>query len=276
MPVVSFNTLLQQAGLDPSRVKLVRHQDTRTRYRRSIWDAWRTDRELFDSYQSFQRAGKLNGADQIASFIVSPSGRTIFVGIYKIRAQRALRRRKVDQLSGNELDPERHVVYELALTDKLAEGVGLVVVNWGPGKRAWVQRASRQDKPVVEILLSIEEDPFPGYREFRRHIDDLGQLPEHWIAPLRAVGGVYLLTNLATGRQYIGSAYGEAGLWGRWQSYLRTGHGGNVELRELGSTNFEVCILEIVSPAMPENEVIELESLWKEKLKTRQFGLNRN
>jgi len=36
-----------------------------------------------------------------------------------------------------------------------------------------------------------------------------------------------------TGKLYVGSAYGDSGVWGRWREYARSGHGGNLHLRRL-------------------------------------------
>ncbi|MGB0659549.1 MAG: hypothetical protein ACPGNV_05155 [Mangrovicoccus sp.] len=52
-------------------------------------------------------------------------------------------------------------------------------------------------------------------------------------AALEDFDGVYLITDIHTGRRYIGSAYGDLGIWSRWHQYIDTEHGGNVELTRL-------------------------------------------
>jgi len=45
---------------------------------------------------------------------------------------------------------------------------------------------------------------------------------------LNSLPGIYLITDIKTGLRYIGSAYGENGIWSRWGNYFRTnGHGNN-------------------------------------------------
>ena len=44
---------------------------------------------------------------------------------------------------------------------------------------------------------------------------------------------IYLISDVTTGKRYVGSAYGEGGIWSRWCEYASNGHGGNVELRKL-------------------------------------------
>jgi hypothetical protein len=75
------------------------------------------------------------------------------------------------------------------------------------------------------------------------------------------------------GKAYVGSAYGDGNLLGRWLTYAASGHGGNSLLKR-DPKNFQFTILQRVSPDMEADEVIKLESTWKERLHTRQpFGL---
>jgi hypothetical protein len=90
---------------------------------------------------------------------------------------------------------------------------------------------------------------------------------------LRNVKGVYLLVDRESGRQYVGSATGEDSLWGRFRAYAETGHGGNVELKRLGRRPYQVTVLQVASF---DQEILELEQAWKEKLLTQRFGLNKN
>lgn len=50
---------------------------------------------------------------------------------------------------------------------------------------------------------------------------------------LENIKDTYLITDVNTGRCYIGSAYDDLGTWSRWRQYIDTGHGGNVELTRL-------------------------------------------
>ena len=105
-----------------------------------------------------------------------------------------------------------------------------------------------------------------------------------WKAALSSVFGVYLITDKNTGKHYVGSAYGEEGIWGRWKSYIYSYHGNNIDLVELFKEkddsyfkeNFKFAILEIIPSTKSPAEVTYKESLWKEKLFTRKFGFNKN
>jgi len=79
---------------------------------------------------------------------------------------------------------------------------------------------------------------------------------------------------------YVGSAYGENMILGRWNSYVRIGHGGNVELKKINfghiKKNFEYSILDIFKSTTDDQIIITRESWWKSVLKTREFGYNKN
>jgi hypothetical protein len=87
----------------------------------------------------------------------------------------------------------------------------------------------------------------------------------------------------ATGKTYVGSAYGSGGIWQRWCAYAETRHGGNVELKALLDTtgaehgdHFQYSILEIADPLATERQVLEREGHWKDVLMSRTFGYNSN
>ena len=63
---------------------------------------------------------------------------------------------------------------------------------------------------------------------------------------------------------------------GRWLDYAKTGHGGNKDLRRRNSDQFRFSILQRVSPDMDPADVIRFEGTWKDRLHTREFGMNCN
>ena len=104
-----------------------------------------------------------------------------------------------------------------------------------------------------------------------------------WKSALSNVKGIYLIMDEVTGKQYVGSAYGDECIWHRWAEYARNGHGGNVELKELLKENgedykfnFKYSVLEICNMSLGNEYILSRENHWKEVLMTRQFGLNRN
>lgn len=85
-----------------------------------------------------------------------------------------------------------------------------------------------------------------------------------------------------SGDLYVGSAYGESGIWGRWRNYAISGDGGNVLLRELIRSDsaypeqFRFSVLQILPKTWTRDEILKRETLYKHKLGTRATGLNSN
>ena len=110
-----------------------------------------------------------------------------------------------------------------------------------------------------------------------------------WKGGLSGLDGVYLITDIKTNKRYVGSAYGEGGIWGRWEAYMRA-IGGSKGLGELFSDMSEEGMKEYAEAYLQfsileswplnsksDSEVIHRENHWKEVLLTRgPCGLNRN
>ncbi len=273
--MLTFNDLLVLGGIDPAQVRLVRHQDNRLRPGR-LYQAWRSDRDAFEAYQSVQRRSRFSVGDLLASFVVTEARKTVFVGLYRVACVDTLPAGSFDVLVRH--DTSGHFKYDLKLIDELADYRDRVVVEWGAAARSWVQRAGNQPKPIVEIAEQYEPR-FPGFREFVRPIDEVPTLPNGWQQVLRSVKGVYLLVDVESGQQYVGSAKGADSLLGRWMSYTEGGDGGDAGLKaaaQKGRRNYQVSVLEVVDENTPDDTIERIESYWKNKLLSRQFGLNRN
>src|SRR3954467_11479487 len=81
--MLSFNNLLVLEGIDPTEVRLVRHQDSRLGPGR-LYEAWRNDRGAFENYQSVQSRDIFPVGDLLASFVVTEARKTVFVGMYRV------------------------------------------------------------------------------------------------------------------------------------------------------------------------------------------------
>lgn len=273
-----FNTLLSQAGIAPSAVRLLRHQDHRSDRGRSPYLLWRDERPAFERYQStqnFKNRAKLR-ADYWASFVVTPNGETLLAGFY---ASRYLGVNEKELIWPHAVgsDPVGSCdVYDLGPDERLNDLAGRLVVNWGASERAWVQRADNQDKEIVEIRRAFQEPAFPGFAQFREPLSKIEGLPKGWVGALAASRGVYLLTCPRTREQYVGSASGSDGFYGRLLTYVRDGHGGNVALKSRDPSDYQVSVLEVAGSNASLKEIGDMESVWKEKLQSREMGLNRN
>lgn len=155
-------------------------------------------------------------------------------------------------------------------------------------------------------VLAIEKlkkaTNFNSYNEVYLNYNELEQVVKDatWQDMLSRFGGVYLIHDKNTGKNYVGSAYNiEEGILGRWKDYVKnpTGksneegnkklvellnkkmHGNNTNLtgKEYAKKYFMYSILEVL-PLGNANRIIEAENRWKMHLGTREagYGLNDN
>ena len=143
---------------------------------------------------------------------------------------------------------------------------------------------------VQEILREpFSGREFPGYENIDLSFGELEAIVMNtrpdWRAALTSVKGIYLISDTTTGKRYVGSAYGDQGVWSRWCEYAATGHGNNVELRKLvRDPTLEYCrkafrfaLLEHRPMTTSDTDVTARESFWKNILLTRgELGMNRN
>lgn len=273
-----FNSLLTEAGVALPSVRLLRHQDSRSSKGRTPYELWRDNRPAFETYQgaqSFANRSKLT-ADYWASFVVTPAGETLFAGFYSVRYAGVNRvDRPWPHTDGVDLAGTCDT-YDLGPDERLSDLAGRLVVDWGGGERAWIQRADRQNKEIVEVRRVFREPDFPGFSRFISPLSKVESLPVTWVTALSSSRGVYLLTCPRTREQYVGSASGADGFLGRWLSYVRDGHGGNVGLKSREASDYQVSILEVAGSTASGDDILAMESLWKQKLQSRAMGLNRN
>ncbi|GAA1502212.1 GIY-YIG nuclease family protein [Terrabacter terrae] len=168
-------------------------------------------------------------------------------------------------------------------------------------RRLWLrhQRSGRNIRqrmesvlPTVTVSSILEEpfagDPFPGHDRINHSLADLqavvSQARTDWRVPLESMKGVYVIHDSETGQRYVGSAYGDTGIWQRWATYAATLHGGNVGLKTLLEakgdesyrTDMRFALLEYWSMRTDDAHVLQRESYWKDVLHARSLGHNKN
>lgn len=105
---------------------------------------------------------------------------------------------------------------------------------------------------------------------------ELQSLPASWKSALSQWRGIYFIYDASRQAGYVGSAYGSENILGRWRDYARTGHGGNRGLKSSAAGDLRFSILQRTSPDLDTEAIVALEASWKQRLHTRDFGLNRN
>jgi len=163
--------------------------------------------------------------------------------------------------------------------------VGRLVIKFKNKAQTMIRNAeSVFDDCYISQILSdtFDNDLFPGYEKVNISWDEMNRVLEkdNWKTALQNQKGVYLLTDTSNGKMYVGSAYGENMILGRWRAYVKSGNGGNVGLKQLTfdhiKQNFKYSILDIYKSTTDDQIIINRESWWKEVLQSRQFGYNEN
>jgi hypothetical protein len=166
------------------------------------------------------------------------------------------------------------------LPEALADLAGRLVIQWASPRAWWVNGATGQKYPVMEVS-DVEPEPFPGFHHLVVDFDRLQAVigdPRYaaWRTALSSVIGIYLITDLSDGRHYVGKADGNETLLKRWTAYAANGHGGNVELKKRERANFRFSVLRVLDPSTAGTDVNAVEGHYKNALGSRMHGLNKN
>jgi hypothetical protein len=252
------------------KVKVLRHRSTD----KDLWNLVRNGE--FERYQNEQSWDVFGDAEYVISFIAERDRYAKFVGVWRVISKR--------------LKPSgKGYFYKTEECDGFNNLKSRLIIYWGEGTRSWGQWLHiKGNKAISEILPFNYVMDFPGfydfvlsYHELKRMIDNPDANRE-WYRMLSSIAGVYLILNKRTGQQYVGSAYGKGGIWQRWKSYAKNPTGGNKLIKNILAKSpeeykyFQYTILRVLEPNITKDEVIVQETLLKQKLGSRAFGLNAN
>ncbi|MBD5240013.1 MAG: GIY-YIG nuclease family protein [Bacteroidales bacterium] len=284
--IVTIQELLRgrDADFDAAKnIRLVRHADNRKvklikgeEVRGTLYNLYRYQKETFLQYQREQPRKRFEDVDYMVAFIGEKGTTARFVGVYKV---------------GNKVDspyiPD-DIICDMEVVAAFEPLTHRVVIDWGKSTVSWCQDFDTQFKPVIRIDEGFEDadgvprfvsyyDTLLSFDQLRAVINSNNDNP--WHTALRSVNCIYLISDVENGRHYVGSTYGENGIWGRWESYVKTGgHGDNVELKMYSAQNFQWSILEVLPINITADQAVDRENLYKQKLMSRHkvTGYNQN
>lgn len=230
------------------------------------WSRWRPHNDAFNRQLIFSMARDRN----------DPT-RWLFGGVFEVVGRQ---------------DIPNSEAYELKLRDDLlGPYIKRLWLKFKPPGRA-IRLNFENHVDQIDVLSVLEQpyagEPFPGHDSINHTLGVLEVVVKQdwhdWRGALQHMKGVYVIHDLVTGTPYVGSAYGDTGIWSRWCQYVDSLHGGNVALKELvgkkgpeyARTNLRFALLEFWSMRTSDEHVLARESYWKDVLMSRQFGLNKN
>ena len=244
---------------------------------------WLSGQDNFTKDQNIQTKKNFERKYILSFCEINKNGEWLFVGIYESFGVKEIIK---DKNTGKELN-----IYDTRLTKEGKEFIGKLVVGFDLKEES--PSAARQRYRYLESLLDKMEVlelkrekvkvEFPGYDNVNvtwRELESFIETPA-WKTALENQKAVYLIVDIKTGKKYVGSAYGDNMLLGRWRNYIANGYGGNKLLKPLDfayiKENFKYSILEIFKSSVDDEIIINRESFWKEVLLTRtEFGYNDN
>jgi len=182
--------------------------------------------------------------------------------------------------------------YDVSLrSDLMGAFIKRLVVRFEPpGRNARLSMEKHVDQFTVHSILDAPYagEAFPGHDQINHTFAELevvvAQSRADWRVALQHMKGVYVIHDRETGEPYVGSAYGDTGIWERLRQYTGSLHGGNVGLaslvdekgRDYVRNNLSFALLEFWSMRTEDQHVIDRETYWKQVLVSRTHGLNRN
>ncbi len=232
------------------------------------WNKWRGERHDFNRRYIFSLIDFYHEANT-----------WLFGGIFKVMEEKKGENYKIKKLS------------------QYSNYVGRLKVKWTPPSR---NRAFKLEKYLEEMIVSeilklrYSGESFPGYENINHRFSTLEPIFKNevagWKAALENVKGVYVVMDDSNGKKYVGSAYGEDGVWSRWGCYIGTGgHAWNDELEKLikkkgpdyAHNHFTLSLLEHYPMKVDDSVIIGKEgreNYWKKVFlsSSKKFGYNKN
>lgn len=291
--MLTLSELIERRGLplmEAQKIKMMRHVDDPG----LLVPLADLSREHFEEFQSYQSALRLRDKKWLVSFHAWPGLQARLEGIYEVGV---CHQRGDWQLTDSFpcRDRQRYAnevvkkcyFYELKRDQRFSDLEGRVVIQWpDPIPTHW--HISYLDKfagcPVVEILPEGYSRNFPGFGPLIIEYEELKSIfknPEayrQWQSQLESVGGVYLIT-AENGHQYVGSASGKRGIWGRWGDYAKNPTGGNEVLKKLLKKSpgieatFKFSVLRTFDLGTDRSEAVQMEEQLRRKLGDRTVSL---
>lgn len=228
-----------------------------------------------------RKASPLQVGNLTISFIQSQNDvrKWIFAGIFRVK--------DAEKGSFGAQTTFQHYTFEKV--SGLDDLEGSLVVILGDRETVGLSFIRNIDKAIDRLYIHWpsqvkKEREFPrSPREIILTHRNLEKLDESWKENLSKLKGIYLI--MIKDKLYVGRADGEDGFWERWQTYQQcptggdedTGNQGLFEFEaKIGKEEFEKYWIITILQTCEAEDADKLEDLWKNKLRTREYGLNRN
>lgn len=272
---LTMGDLFAAAGIDPGELLLLRHTNIKSGPNGPA-DLTPAAILAFVREQAVKGSKFPQNPSRIwLNFTAAGGNRCRFIGAYENHGEAIAERTVTERF------------YDLTPSPCLASFKDRLVIDWTGGTINWARAGGAAVSFPVTEIADAQAPAFPGFDELVLSFGELQSIIEDsryesWRQILKSVQGIYLISDTKSGKLYVGKADGSERIMGRWSAYAKTGHGGNVALRELNEVDmshrnhFQFSILRVFSPGASTAEIDAAENHYKRALLSREFGLNRN
>ena len=239
---------------------------------KSPYDCLIEDAEDWQNLNNYRnekgKSSRLDGYDYLVSFAqYNIYGRSFFVfgGVYKVEIAKP-KHYEIGGYNISLLDNKNSIgeflnKYRKRLIVKLDENLG---INF----ELTYEAIEKKNIEVFEVFPNIASGKFNGYQNVSITHKELREIVSNnelsWKLALSSVKAIYVITDIKTGKLYIGSAYGREGLLNRWNKYVTNLTGENKE--------FEALVKEKGEGYIPNNFKYSILEIFE----TKKFGMNKN
>lgn len=299
MADLTFHDVLAAEGIAPADLTVILHSPGERLLQAVLPSLVKTRRAAMEAYQATHSPGAeaalRRGRPWVAAFVKvgqdvpSSHSRMLFAGLYRNSEPRE--RTYAEIMADPEVrflhetfgthhemigrDPNRTWTwFDMQLDPRMEALQGRLVlsVRLTPN---YVRRGEKLEARVRAIheMSTFDADP-PDWRDWVLDAKVIRAIPPGWAARLREWRGIYLICDRSDGARYVGSAYGETNLLGRWITHVEGDAGVTAQLAARDPAGFRFSILERLAPDMAPRDVIAIEHGWMTRLQTREYGLN--
>ena len=242
----------------------------------------------FSAWQNWQSNRNFERPFIVSLIKMDGESQWLFAGVYSAHgcsAVNAQQDRPWDKNAGYSPTAENQTIkpaycYDTKVMPEFTELTGRLIVDFArPGRQSYLKAENWVEQMKVNELRPrpLEVEEFPGFSQVLLPKWKLDLIIREeitsWKSALSSVAGIYLITDTNNGRHYVGSAYGEGGIWSRWKTYSETGHGFDKNLQALlkekgvdYARHFQFCILETADTSAGKDDVIDRETHWKKAI----------
>ena len=176
MAILVFADVLKKAGLDPAKVKLIRHSLADEGFRRCY------DKNMVREYTAHQKAGFSKGYDYWAVFLSEGGNYARLYGVYRVgESVPDTPDVRPEGYPDGEAFTGENAFFDLQSIDALREYEKRMVIDWGKSARMWHQKGTTE-KTIVAID-SADKHPFVGYEKVILTYDKLKEIVENGRIP---------------------------------------------------------------------------------------------